>query len=127
MKKKILIVLLIPFFVLAIPAAAKTKEPVGQWISLGPASPTEFDANTAFHIIGGVYLWLPDDVPIGLYEFKLELDGVYLEEDFVDRFVDDHDPTTLGRIWVFNFPEGLPSGTYTFTGHFIVPCEEAVE
>ena len=30
-------------------------------------------------------------------------------------------------MWLYNFENGMPAGTYTFTGYWWAPCEWAVE
>ena len=76
--------------VMALPAAAKPKEPVGTQISLfgaldGP--PMTFAADTAFNIRHG---WAknPTTEAVGHFSFALDLDGTRLTEDFVLRTAD---------------------------------------
>jgi hypothetical protein len=54
------------------------------------------------------------------------VDGVSRREAFVERTVVSGDPDLLTRIWVFNFPEGM-TGTHTFTGHWLGPCQGLVD
>lgn len=127
MKKTILIVLLISLFVLAIPVAAETEEPVGERINVFLRTPKTFPADTPFHIRHGYWLWPPYDSANGLWDFDLEVDGVYQKEDYVDRWVDPYHGETpdIYRHWVHNFPEGLPAGKHTFVGRWYAPCKVA--
>ena len=124
MKKKILIVLLISLFVLTIPVAAKTKEPVGERINILSEDPVEFPAGEPFHIRHSVLSWPPYDTPVGLVDFDLEVDGEYREEDYIDRFAVPYHGDSPDVIWHWyhNFPEGLPVGPHTFVGHWFASC-----
>jgi hypothetical protein len=129
MKKKILIILLICLFVFAVPAVAKEKEPVGERINILSGTPTEFPADTPFHIWHGWFEWPPYEAPIGLWDFDLEVDGVYRKEDYIDRFAIPYHglQPDLFQLYYYNFPEGLPAGEHTFVGRWFVPCMVAVE
>jgi hypothetical protein len=96
---------------------------------------------------GGYTQTCPDvSFPSG-FDFILEIDGVaqmgyrtiktYNSQDFGlspgDKWIpcfDDNGNLTLKAgvlMWVsktFNFPEGLPTGVYTFTGHWTYPDGE---
>lgn len=127
MKKNIFILMLIAILVMAVPAAAKGNEPVGERISVfPPGTPSEFPAGAPFHISHG--WWLdPGEGPQGRFDFELEVDGVLRDEDFVSWTVDhSRDPQFLGVGWVHNFPDGM-TGTHTFIGHWFAPCQWAVD
>ena len=115
---------------LAVPAAADSpKVPVGEKINVLLGSPTTFPAGTPFHIRHGWGL-APADQALGIWSFRLDVDGVPRDPDFVLRSTDPvpatgYDYPVLNRGWVFNFPEGM-YGTHTFTGHWIAPCGAAV-
>jgi hypothetical protein len=119
--------ILIAVLVLAVPVGAKQPEPVGERFDLLhglplPAPPQTYTAGEPFHIIHGHGLnpqWTPT---IGLHEFKLTIDGVAVEEDFVIRTVDPSSDFPLTLLWLYNFPDGMTSGEHTFTGQWIVPC-----
>ena len=70
--------------VMALPAAAKPKEPVGTQLNILSTATTTFPANTPFHIRHG---WAknPTTEAVGHFSFALDLDGTRLSEDFVLR------------------------------------------
>ena len=126
--KKMIILLVIALLLVAVPVAAKTKDTVGEQFDISEGFPTEYAAETPFHIRNGWGAWSPDDAPIGIYDFQLDVDGVFIEEDFVDRYVDSSEKPTMHWLeWVFNFPDGLSAGTHTFTGHWFAPCRVVQE
>ena len=104
-------------------AGAASRQPVGEQINLLLASVTTFPAGQPFHIRHGHSLW--SDMPaIGVYDFKLQVDGTYVREEYVSLAVTSGNPDALVKTWVFNFPQGM-SGTHTFIGHWIGPCQAA--
>jgi hypothetical protein len=122
--------------VAAMPAAANQNERVGVRIDLLADTPTEIEAETPFHVAHGWWMFpsrqqAPEPVAApqapGKSGFRLEIDGVAQQLDFVDRWVDIERKHAglqfLGRLWVFNFPSGLPAGTYTFTAVWFGACE----
>src|SRR2546426_4386273 len=73
---------------LAVPAAADSpKVPVGEKINVLLGSPTTFPAGTPFHIRHGWGL-APADQAIGIWSFRLDVDGVPRDPDFVLRSTD---------------------------------------
>lgn len=125
--KKILIsiVIMLALLVAPTPAMAGEKVPVGDRINIFNSGAIDFPAGAPFHIAHG---WLLDSNTdaIGVYDFKLEVDGTLLKkEDFVDRMVTSGDPDTFLLSWTFNFPNGM-TGTHTFTGHWLGPCQGGV-
>ena len=59
----------------------------------------------------------------GNYEFKLEVDGVYLKPSYVIRSVLEKDSEyKLLRLWGFNFPQGM-TGEHEFVGHWYGVCK----
>lgn len=124
-KKRILLVLLLSLFVLAIPAAAKTDKTVGEQIHLFIDTPETFPADTPFHIMHGFPCYPSEDGPIGLWRFQLDVDGVPQTVDF-RQFTKLHDDPDYGdallKGWGYNFPEGLPEGAHHFLGRWIGPC-----
>jgi hypothetical protein len=101
------------------PVTAATKQPVGSRINLFQGNQT-FAASTAFHIDDG---WGFTDTSavdaIGKYSFALDVDGSPRVADFVQR--SQSAGFELLELWFFNFASGL-TGTHTFTGHFLEPC-----
>lgn len=126
--KKVLAVTLaaLSFLLLAIPAAATHRERVGPQINVLLGTPTTFPAGAPFSISHGWGAGPPEQ--LGILSFRLDVDGVPREEDFVSRVALPlpPGPPDLLWIWVHNFPDGM-TGTHTFTGHWIAPCEAAVE
>src|SRR2546430_11378683 len=115
---------------IALPAAANagTNEPVGPAVSVLLGTPTSFPAGQPFHITHGwaVGATAPPQA-VGIYAFRLEVDGVTRAPDFITRTADSpqstgYDAPVLNRSWTFNFPGGM-TGTHTFTGHWIEPCQ----
>lgn len=137
--KRIVIILAMVMLIgmLATPVFAGGPVRIGEQLRVQPVV-IDFPANQPFHIAHGwlsgtpgVEKCVPDPSttpnPIGLAEFRLEVDGVYVDESFVDREAQPcGGPAIHSWAWVFNFPEGM-SGTHTFTGHWIVACREAIE
>lgn len=123
MKKLVLVVLLL--FVIAMPVAAKGNDPVGFRINILAGTPTEADADSPFHIAHG-FDFVPNEDKPGRFSFDMDIDGTYYEADFLLVNGAKEDGTQT-RLWLFNFPDGLPAGTYTFTGHYYMSCRDAVE
>lgn len=116
-----IVVIVLALFPSAAGAAESTsRQPVGEQINILLGSPTTFPAGQPFHIRHGHSLW--SDMPaIGVYDFKLQVDGTYVREDYVSLAVTSGDPDAIIKTWVFNFPDGM-SGTHTFVGHWLAPC-----
>jgi hypothetical protein len=90
------------------------------------AGPTQYPAGEPFYIQHGQGLWPPDDAPIasGHAGFALEVDGVYVEPDWDERYATGANVYGFPIVWqvsAFNFPDGM-TGTHTFTGHWYVAC-----
>lgn len=123
--------MLLALLLVAGPAAAGSKEPVGQRISVFLGTPTTFPAGEPFHIRHGWGIGATEHPEqAGIFSFRLDVDGVPRDADFVLRSADtppktEYEAPVLNRSWVFNFPDGM-SGTHTFTGHWIEPCGVAV-
>jgi hypothetical protein len=125
--KKTLVSMLLMLALLAftIPAAADQKVTVGAQINISKNTPVTLQAGNPFYIAHG---WRFDlsDKGVGLFDFKLEVDGVYQNVDYVDHSVIKGDPNSKAVSWVFNFPNGLNPGLHTFVGHWIGPCQSMV-
>jgi hypothetical protein len=132
--KKVLAFSLAALSLLLLPVAATAtqREPVGQRINVLVGFPNTFPAGASFHIGHGWGIGATDlPEQAGIYSFRLDVDGVPRDEDFVLRTADPPAETgfpypLLNRGWLFNFPAGL-TGMHTFTGHWITPCGVAVE
>lgn len=126
MKKTAVILILAAILLMAAPVSARGKERVGDRLNIFISGTQTFPAGAPFHIVHG-WLLAPAQGPPGKYVFKLEVDGVFREADFVEMEVDRSiSPEFLGRRFVFNFPQGM-SGEHTFTGHWWVPCRSVSE
>ena len=103
--------------VVALPAAANDKPTTGTRIALGPLGPTTFAANTPFHIEHGFVCdvgnaeCLREQISANA-GFDLYLDGV-LQPSTVDV---DLNGGALSKLYLTNYPSGLPAGTHTFVG-----------
>jgi hypothetical protein len=126
MKRKVLLLVVIVLLVMAVPVSAKPKTPVGDRINLWGGGPGTFPAGEPFHIKHGWLLILPDEAPVGIWDFQLEVDGVYLTEDFITRQIVGHKPTLVEKYIVYNFADGM-TGTHTFIGHWYGRCQDAVD
>jgi hypothetical protein len=105
----------------AMPAAANSKPVTGPRINFF-APPDSFAANTPFHIEQGFGCLLNDRACVtsqitGTAGFQLYVDGV-LQSSTPD--VDVSDDGVIRKLHLTNYPDGLPAGTHTFVGVFIV-------
>lgn len=128
MKKLSLLVtvlVLVALLVTVTPVAADARAPVGDKINLYYGGSLEFPAGAPFYIQHG-WVQSSEDDAIGAFDFKLEVDGVYVKEDFKKFSAVSGDPDQLVRLWLYNSPEGM-TGTHTFTGHWIAPCQFAMD
>ena len=105
------------------PLLAAQPAPVGERINVLFHNPEEYPADTPFHILHG-WLFNVVDAQPGHFDFMLEVDGVVQKNDWFSVTMDE--PQNQIRLWGFNFPEGM-TGTHTFTGHWIAPCQYAVD
>lgn len=96
-----------------LPIAARLQ-PVGARINIYNSGPQTFPANAPFHITHGWLLSIEDTQP-ELFDFKLQVDGVYKKVDIIEVRLGEY------RQYVYNFPEGMTS-VHTFTGHWFAPC-----
>jgi F5/8 type C domain-containing protein len=109
-------------------ATAAQSDPVGARINVFAGTPTTFPAGEAFHITHGWGVGATDPPnAAGLWEFRLDVDGVPRAPDIVERSAGappqaGYEFPLLSRFWTFNFASGM-TGTHTFTGHWIGPCQ----
>ena len=112
-------------------APASAPEPVGGRIGVLQGTPTTYPAGEPFHIRHGWGIGATEPpTQAGIYEFRLDVDGVARAADAVIRSTDSppqtvYDGPILNRGWLFNFADGM-TGTHVFTGHWIAPCNIAV-
>ena len=105
-------------------ATAAPPTPVGPQLSLF-APPATFPADTPFHVIHG---WGIGPLPMtspGHFSFELDLDGVPQASNLVNTGV-GLTGGPLVRLFLTNYPDGLPAGDHVFTGRFLAPCDTAV-
>ena len=128
--KKLLIATIMVLSLLLILAAPVLADPhgvVGDRINILAGTPLEYPAGERFHIYhaSGTDTSL---VAAGHMGFALQVDGNYVEPDFDYHFstsARDGNPTTVFSGSTFNFPEGLPAGSHTFSGHWYTSCKNA--
>jgi hypothetical protein len=128
MKKRIPLVtvfLIVVLLAAVTPVAADQKVPVGERIRIYDGAMT-FTAGTPFNIRHG-WIQPSTDEAIGVFDFTLDVNGVPQREAFKWFYVQSGDTDMLTRLIVYNFPEGMPIGTYTFTGHWYAPCQYAMD
>lgn len=118
MKKMTVILLLLSILVLTTSFAASDKVRIGERVVCSGAE-IEFPAGAPFHIAHG-WAQLPNEEPLGLFRFTLDVDGVQVKRDFLEK-IDQDDPGDSIWFWVYNFPEGM-TGTHTFSCHWYGPC-----
>lgn len=113
-------------------APASAPEPVGDRINVSAGVPTTHTSGEPFHVRHGwgIGATSPPN-QAGLFGFELDVDGIPRAPDAVLRSTDlapatAFDHPLLSRTWIFNFPAGM-TGTHTFIGRWIAPCELAVE
>ena len=118
------VVLLLLTMVAAVPASA-AEAPVGTRVNIVAGTPTTLDADTPFYILHGWGVQPNLVQAIGATDFRLDVDGV-------DQGRGSLQNTGVGvagavvKLHLYNFHDGLPAGTYTFTGHWFLPCGPAV-
>lgn len=122
MKRIILALLLLLSFTITTPAFARHKETVGDRLSIYFSGDQTFPAGQPFYIQHGWSVGAPA-THLGVLSFEVEIDGIPVSADFRLLTVDpEGDPVSKSITWVYNFPDGM-TGTHTFTGHWITPCD----
>jgi hypothetical protein len=129
MKRKSIFVtflLVLALLAIAFPATANNPKTVGEQINLF-YGPNEFPAGEPFYIKHGWSITpsYNPPTPVGIHGFELELDGIYQKADYLLNIY-SLEYEQISRHWVCNFPDGM-TGKHTFTGHWILPCQDAVE
>ena len=126
MKKRIVLLTVVTILLMAGTASASSHTYAGDRIDLN-IPPLTYPANIDFNVHHG---W---KCPVGRGtgeqdsmkenvrgSFALEVDGEFVGEDFVDRYVDSGFFT---KFYVVNFYGGLDEGYHTFTGHWYNVCK----
>lgn len=120
------------------PVAAKPLDkPVGVGVNLfmqPPAPPTVLEAGEAFHVLHGWQIDPSESTSIGQLDFRLDIDGVDQGKGkllTIGVGVENPDiflgKGVMSRSWLYNFEDGLDTGTYLFTGHWFAPCRPSLE
>lgn len=129
MKKTIILICAMLILMSVNPVQAKSHETTGEKIDINYDGTFTYPAETAFYISHGWWLAPKYEIkyPTGGYEFRLDIDGEYIEEDYIDRtkVIDEELGFLILTVWVFNFPDGM-TGSHTFGGHWFMPCERAL-
>ncbi|MCU0484990.1 MAG: hypothetical protein MUC85_02665 [Anaerolineales bacterium] len=126
MKKLNLILCVVLTLVIVTPAMAAPGEPVGELLDF-IAEHQEFPANTPFHMDNG-FVFSRDLIKAlefapGHTSFTLLVDNEIIPESYWQRRYVQIDGVFYSvTSYVHNFPDGLPAGTYHFTGHWYFPC-----
>jgi hypothetical protein len=117
MKKTIALLIMVVALVAIVPAASAGRGTVGEQINLLPECGSEihFDADTAFHVIHG---W--GGIPPGFWDFRLYIDGTQIRGGQRFVTVESTRPYTRNVRMAYNFPGGMPEGTYSFTGEWLL-------
>ena len=105
---------------------------VGFWLNLYPdpknPPPEELTAGEPFHVVHG---WVQEGSnPFGYaegYEFRLEVDGSYVDPSYIVKQIGNQISGNPYIRYIFNFTNGMPEGTHTFTPHWIAPCYDFFE
>jgi hypothetical protein len=99
---------------------------IGDPISVLGHWPDEYPAWVPFHITHGFLLEPWVGIP-GRTDFRLYVNGVFRDEDFVSREARPGEASEfLVKVWVHNFPNGM-TGTVEFTGHWFTSCRWAID
>lgn len=112
--KKITFTLLLVALALAVavPVLAKSAEPVGTRVNILEGQDVEVSG--PIHVSHGFRISPSDERALGQNEFVLEIDGVEQAGQKVVFQLDGYPIHT----WLFNYPDGLEPGQYTFTGRW---------
>jgi hypothetical protein len=131
MKKILIILIVITALIMTVPAVAKNEAPDGERINvmLDPED-MEYPGNTPFFIRHG---WMssivpgepPDVAKFSKSGFALEVDGVYVDEDYINILRvagEESGESDIFQHFYFIYAEGL-TGVHTFTGHWYIECK----
>ena len=110
------IILVVLIMAVALPVFAGGKDPVGVEVDLFAGDQT---VSGPFHVINGYGFPPPSSATaIGKTGFVLEIDGVTQDGRFLSFKIDN----VLVQLTLYNFPDGLPPGDYTFKGTWADLC-----
>ena len=129
MKKTSLIITILLIFAFSTPVSAAREAPVvGTQVSIFNSGIQTFQAGVPFYISHGWCWDVGKSQAIGLWDFKVSIDGKPVEDGI--RYIQPANQTTgCGQldygvvIRIYNFPEGMPVGTYIFEGFWYIPCQ----
>jgi hypothetical protein len=131
MKKIIIFLIVVTALILTVPVVAKNEAPSGEQINVRIGDEAIiYPANTPFYIRHG---WMssiapgepPDVAKFAKSGFALEVDGVYIDEDYIDivrAAGDEPGNFDIFQYFYFIFAEGM-EGMHTFTGHWYIECK----
>lgn len=121
MKKKWSLLVVITLLVIMLIAAKPIEERVGQNLDLRTAK--EFSANEPFHTLGLLRDIAYGAEYIGRLDIRLVVDGVEIDEDYIEFFPYKNDGDTwLNKAFIFNFPDGLEKGKHSFQMYYTDKC-----
>lgn len=127
MKKRVFVLVIITAFLITIPASAKQKT-TGEQISLYGGEAFTFDANTPFYIRHGYGGEDITYIKFKYLDFKLFIDGVQQEADFISIVPEPGVGGILfSKLWTFNYPNGFTDGEYVFHAEWWMACYYAVD
>jgi hypothetical protein len=126
MKKTIIFLTIAALLIVVSPAIAARSLPTSPKINILYGVDIDFPANSAFHIAHGWSIDLATEsrAVLARADFELQIDGVYVAEDFVTR--DASVPGSVAKYFVFDYPGGM-TGTHEFTGHWYLQCKHSGE
>jgi hypothetical protein len=103
--------------VVVLPVGAGVSTPTGVRLSLLGGTSRGILADTPFYVKHGFRTVAGDSSPQEIQQssFTLSVDGVSQRGVIIQEFSDTTPRVLTGKFSLFNFPNGLPVGIYTFT------------
>jgi hypothetical protein len=125
MSKRITVSLIAALAILAAVASAGagSSTPTGEklGISFGGTDSRTILANTPFFVKGGFRVGDGDTTSdVQQSQFTLSVDGVKQNGVIIQEFSDTTPRVLTGKFSLFNFPSGLPVGTYVFHIEYVI-------
>ena len=99
-------------------AAGREMPTVGDQVYIFNGGDIVINAGVPFHIRHGYLAKSIDADAIGVFDFNLEISGIQLKPGL--RYTS---PETGLVQRIYNFPQGLPEGTYSYIGRWYAPCQ----